>query len=343
MDAVLDYVQSTTKHGGLLVVHRGRLVYERYFGKGSREATPNTASCGKAFTSIAVGILMRERPGLFPEGLDQRVWAPRYLPAAAFPVEDPRKTQIRLGQLLAMTSGLRGNSPGYVRGKPVVIHPPGPDGWQAMVDEWVFRVGMWCGPGEGYSYATAGVHLLSAMVRHLTGMEMEMYLDERLAKPLGFGRWGFGYRTRTEIHHTPGGGGVAVRARDMARLGELLLREGRWGGRQIVPADYVRQCGRPTRYNPHNPYSLQFTVNGDGHVKGAPRDAFWKAGSGGHCLYMVPSLDLVVWKLGGRDEQYDEMPGEGIRYDGSREGWKPSVTLQGSEERVLEMVVEAVR
>lgn len=324
------------------MLHRGRLVYERYFGKGSREAAPNTASCGKAFTSIAVGILLGEQPELFPQGLDQQVWNPRYLPSAAFPLPDPRQAQVRLGHLLSMTSGLRGNSPGYVRGKPVAIHPPGPDGWQAMVDERAFRVGMWCGPGEGYSYATAGVHLLSAMVRHLAGTELELYLEARLAQPLGFEKWGYGY-LRPEIRHTPGGGGVAVRATDMVKFGRLLLQQGRWGERQIVPAWYVQQCGRPSRYNPHFPYSLQFTINAGGHAPGAPRDAFWKSGSGGHCLYIVPSLDLMVWKLGGRDEQYDEMAWEPLRYDGSREGWKPSVPVAGSEERVLEMVVEALR
>jgi CubicO group peptidase (beta-lactamase class C family) len=326
----------------LAVLHRGKLIYEQYFGAGSPQATPNLASVGKAFTSIAVGILMGERPELFPEGLDQKVYTPRYLPEEAFPLKDPRKAQIRLGHLLAMTSGLRGNTPGYVKGKAVGVEPPGPDGWPAMVDRAAFDVGMWRLPGEGYSYATAGVHVLSAMVRHVARTELEVYLEDRLAKPLGFKRWGFGY-LRPEIRHTPGGGGVAIRARDMLKFGQMLSQGGRWGDRQIVPRDYVRQCGRATRFNVHYPYSFQFTVNTDGHVRGAPRDAFWKTGSGGHCLYVAPSLDLVAWKLEGRDEQYREMAWEGLRYDGSREGWKPAVKVEGSEERVLELLVEAVK
>ena len=40
--------------------------------------------------------------------------------------------------------------------------------------------------------------------------------------------------------------------------------------------------------------------NADGHVAGAPKDAFWKSGAGGFCLYVVPSLDLVIYKLGGK-------------------------------------------
>jgi hypothetical protein len=54
LDEAFEYVQNTSQHGGLLVVRHGYLVYERYFGRGDREALPELASCGKAFTSVAV-------------------------------------------------------------------------------------------------------------------------------------------------------------------------------------------------------------------------------------------------------------------------------------------------
>src|SRR5689334_13679811 len=54
LDEAFDYVQNTSQHGGLLVVRHGYLVYERYFGRGNREALPELASCSKAFTSVAV-------------------------------------------------------------------------------------------------------------------------------------------------------------------------------------------------------------------------------------------------------------------------------------------------
>src|SRR5262245_29758930 len=49
LDDTFQYIQQTSQHGGLLVVRRGWLVYERYFGRGNREALPELASCGKAF------------------------------------------------------------------------------------------------------------------------------------------------------------------------------------------------------------------------------------------------------------------------------------------------------
>lgn len=356
LDEVFEYIKTTTKHGGLLVARHGWLVYERYFGRGNREATPNTASCGKSFTSVAVGSLVGERHDLFPEGLDQKVFTPKYFPPEAFPLSDPRKAEIKLGQLLAMSAGIRGNNPGIIHGKEVTLDPPGPDGWLAMTDEMALgRMGgelnaktLWCEPGGGYSYATSSVHLASIMLRHITGRELKDFVDEKLAQPMGWGRWGWGYQNR-DLKHTPGGGGIAPRPADMLRFAYLLMRDGRWGNQQLVPAEYVRHCRRLSPYNPHYPYSLQFHVNEDRHVADAPRDAFWKPGSGGHCFYIIPSLDLVFYKMGGRDKQYDPA-NTGVppprdpryRYDGSREGWKRTASEESEWTKTLRMVVASV-
>jgi hypothetical protein len=159
------------------VAQHGWLVYEKYFGRGQREATPNTASCGKSFTSIAMGILLHERPDLFPNGFDQKVYNERYLPKEAFPLTDPAKADIKLGHLLAMTAGIRGNNPGYLQGRKVELNPAGPDGWPACVDTMAFgrqegernAITLWTKPGKGYSYATFSIHLVSVVLRHLTG------------------------------------------------------------------------------------------------------------------------------------------------------------------------------
>jgi CubicO group peptidase (beta-lactamase class C family) len=360
LDAVFEMIQGSTKNGGLLVARNGWLVYERYFGLGHREASPNLGSCGKSFTSIAVGILMSERPELFPDGLDQKIFTPKYLPAEAFPLTDPRKKDIKLGQLLAFSAGIRGNNPGFINGQRTTLDPVGPDGWQSMVD--VIALGrkdgmgpgnvpfstatLWCEPGGGYSYASSSIHIGAIMIHHVTGVELQDYVASRFA-PLGWGRWGFGYKYAKEVTH-PGAGGIALRGPDMLRFGYLLLREGRWQDKQVVPADYVRRATRQSPYNPHSPYSLQFDVNTDGHVPNVPRDAFWKSGSGGHVLYVIPSLDLVVWKLGGRDAQYAErdtgLPTHpaAAREAKPRGEWRETVNPETAKLRTLQLAVAAV-
>ncbi len=351
LDEAFRYVEQTTKNGGLLVVRNGYLVYERYFGQASRETAPNSGSCGKSITSIAMGILMGERPQLFPRGLDEKVFTRKYLPQA-FPLSDPEMAGITLGQLLAMTAGIRGNNPGYVNGVKVTLDPAGPDGWLAMKDEMALghqdgplhTKTLWVRPGGGYSYSTSSIHIVSIILRNLTGREMQQYVEEKLARPLGWGRWAFAYKDRP-LTHTPGGGGAALRATDMMRFAYLLLREGKWNNKQIVPAGYVRHCGRLSPFNPHFPYSLQFDVNAGGQVPAAPRDAYWKSGSGGHAFYIVPSLDLIVWKLGGRDEQYDsrntglpEPPGP----KDTRPGFRATIESNEALLRTLELVSAAV-
>ncbi len=118
-----------------------------------------------------------------------------------------------------MTSGIRGNSPGFIG-----------------------RVDLWCSPGSGFSYATAGVHMLSMMIREITGMELQAYIQEGIATPLQWGDRG-GILAQGSDTHSRRRRDRRTRP-DMIRFGELLLNEGRWRGQQIIPMDYARACGR---------------------------------------------------------------------------------------------------
>jgi CubicO group peptidase (beta-lactamase class C family) len=356
LDQAFDYASRSSPHGGLVVVRHGWLVYERYYGRGHREATPTMASCGKALTSIACGIMLNEKRDQVPQGLDQEVFTEKYLPEV-FPLDDPRKARITLGQLLTMGAGLHGegSNPGFVNFEPSVKLEPVPRERSLDQDQSAIRTPLWTDPGAGYSYASASPHVASIVLRRLVGMEMQQYLDEKLAKPMGWGRWGYGLRRGdSALPHTPGGGDCAIRATDVARFGYLLLHKGRWGDRQLVPAEYVEACGKPSPYQKHAPFSLMFEVNADGHVAGLPRDAFFKSGGGGFGIGVVPSLDLVVYKMAGDDGQYDPkrtgLP-QDYSYDGSRDHWKPATRSQFSDgpigtddglRRVLEMVAAAV-
>jgi CubicO group peptidase (beta-lactamase class C family) len=104
LDAAYNICERSTPNGGLAVVRHGYLVFEKYFGRASRNANPDMASTGKAFTSIACGIMLHEFRDKIPQGLDTKVFTEKYLPEA-FPLDDPRKADITLGQLLCMSAG----------------------------------------------------------------------------------------------------------------------------------------------------------------------------------------------------------------------------------------------
>ncbi len=357
LDQAFEYAQRSSQHGGLLVARHGWLVYEKYYGRGNREAIPAMASVGKAYTSIACGIMLHDNHDQIPEGLDQKVFNEKFLPEA-LPLNDPRKADIRLGQLLSMAAGFHGDgtNPGFINFEPsqkleALPTPPQP----LDQDQAALQTPLWIAPGGGYSYASSSPHVASIVLRHVTGMEMQQYIDLKLAKPMMWGRWGYAtHRPEATLPHTPGGGDIAVRSTDALRFAYLLLHKGRWGQQQLVPAEYVAMCGRPSPYQKHAPFSLMFEVNDDGHVAGAPRDAFFKSGAGGFGIMIVPSLDLVIYKMAGNEGQYDPartgIP-QNYPYDGSRDHWKPAAKSQFSDgpigvddgvRRVLEMVAAAV-
>ncbi|WP_321474219.1 serine hydrolase [uncultured Paludibaculum sp.] len=358
LDQAFRYTATTSQHGGLLVVRHGWLLYERYFGRAARDVTPNMYSIGKTVTSLCCGIMLDEHRNRLPKGLDQAVFAEPYLPEA-FPLADARQSGIKLGHLLTMTSGMREGNSGIVRGEFVKLDAQ-PPAVRLDQDQAALRAPMWTDAGGGYSYTSQGVHVASILLRHITGMELQAHFEQKIAKPVGFGGWGYAMDTAAgRLPHTPGGAGVALRATDALRYGYLMLREGNWMGKQLVPREYMSLCRRPSPYNPHSPYSLQFEVNADGHVFGAPSDTFFKSGAGGFCLYVVPSLDLIVYKLASVTRPGAASPapydlgfgGTAGKSDESRDKWAPPPADQfhdgpingdAGTRRTLEMVIAAI-
>ncbi len=356
LERAFDFTQRCSQDGGLLVVRHGYLAYERYYGRAHRNANPDMASTGKAVTSIACGIMLKEFHDKIPDGLNQKVFTEAYLPEA-FPLDDPRKAGITLGQLLCMTAGYHGegSSPGIVLGKVVPLSPARGQNIHDL-DMSSLRTVLWTNPGAGYSYSSPSPHIASIVLRHVTGMELQDYINERLGKPMGWGPWAYClHRGDFIMPHANGAGSIALRATDALRFGYCLLHQGKWGAKQLVPAAYVAMCGRPSPFNPHCPFSLMFENNSDGHVAGAPRDSFFKSGAGGFGIFVVPSLDMVIYKLGGNDAQYNpDLTGlpQPFTYDGSRDNWRPIPKTPFNEgsmggddglRRVLEMVSAAAR
>lgn len=364
LDAAFQYVQTTSQHGGLAVVRHGHLVYEKYFGRGNRDANPNMYSIGKMFTSVSCGIMLQEHPERFPDGLAQKVFTPSYLPQA-FPLSYPQMADIELGHLLTMTSGLQdsrppgASAPGHLTG---IVHGENVDipYWTSPnpvtdQDGSTLHGKMWTLPGEGYCYGM-DPHVASIVLRGVVGMELQEYIRVKLAEPMGWGRWGYAtHHAGATLPHTPGAAAIALHSTDALRFGYLLLQKGKWKNQQLIPESYVELLSKPSPFNPHSPFSLQHEVNADGHVAGAPRDAFFKSGAGGFGLYVIPSLDMVVYKMSSLNaETYDPAAtGLPLTYtpDTSRDDWKPHpfnqfvdgpVEGDSGVRRTLEMVVASI-
>ena len=194
--------------------------------------------------------MLKEKHDQIPEGLETKVFTEKYLPEA-FPLSDPRKASIKLGHLLTMASGMHGegSNPGFVNFEPSVKLEPVPRPAQPLgQDLSALQSPMWCAPGEGYSYTSQSPHVASIVLRHLVGMEMQQYIDEKLAKPMGWGQWGYAvHRGENTLAHTPGGADTAIRSTDVLRFAYLILHKGKWGKQQLVPAEYIEMAASRPR------------------------------------------------------------------------------------------------
>ena len=129
------------------------------------------------------------------------------------------------------------------------------------------------------------------MLRQATGRSIEQLAKDELFDPLGI--------TAVHWYHFSNGdpiaaSGLRLRPRDMAKLGQLMLNHGQWGGRQVVSAAYVDAAITP-QINGQGLffYGYQFWL-GRSFVNGREIDWAAAVGLGGQRIFIVPALDLVT-------------------------------------------------
>jgi CubicO group peptidase (beta-lactamase class C family) len=93
-------------------------------------------------------------------------------------------------------------------------------------------------PGTGFQYDSGGVILISAMLKNRTGLHAMKYAERHLFGPLGIKTY---FWWANAEGHSHAGGGLNLTARDTAKLGQLYLNNGRWGDKQVVPEEWVRE------------------------------------------------------------------------------------------------------
>ncbi|HEV2089013.1 MAG TPA: serine hydrolase, partial [Cryptosporangiaceae bacterium] len=160
-------------------------------------------------------------------------------------------------------------------------------------------------PGQVFRYDTQAVHLLSAILATATKTDTEEFANRRLFGPLGIDRPAW----PADPQGNPNGGfGLMLNLRDMAKLGQLYLDQGRWNGRQLIPADYVQastrpqgQAGLPLKEDEGISYGYLWWVT---RSKGHP--AYFAQGYGGQFVYVVPALGLVVAIASTQDGEHIE-------------------------------------
>jgi CubicO group peptidase (beta-lactamase class C family) len=257
----------------LLVSVRGALVFEHHAKGYSATRAANVKSASKSVISALVGVAIDRK---LIKGVDQPV-------ADFFPElvrdKDIRKRSITIEDLLTMRAGLESTSgPNYGR-------------W-VLSRNWVSHVlarPMVAEPGDTMIYSTGTSHLLSAILTKVTRSSTWAFARTTLGPVLG-----------SPLAHWPrdpqgiyfGGNDMLLTPRQMLALGQLYLAEGRWDGKPIVPAAWVRDSCVPrttSRFDRGREYGYGWWIDD----VGAYRTCYaW--GFGGQFIMVVPELDAVV-------------------------------------------------
>ncbi len=278
----------------LLVQRDGELLVDAYFDGTERNQLHHLRSATKSVTSLLIGIAI-DRGHL--ESTEQTLGE---LLGPEVRALGPEKASLTLYDLLTMTAGLdwpeSDDVDWYNRlhrtSTPAMLYLERP------------RV---AAPGERWNYSSGASHVLSAVLTEATGMKASEFARHHLFEPLGIER--FRWDTLGD-GHSNGGAGLELRAEDSLKLGELMLADGNWHGRQIVSSRWIEASTRQELQGSQEaPYSLHWWVS---TVEG--KEIWMARGYAGQNIAIVPELDLVMvthcrWRNIGRSpvEQQQEL------------------------------------
>ncbi|MGH2570633.1 MAG: serine hydrolase, partial [bacterium] len=173
-------------------------------------------------------------------------------------------------------------------------------------------------PGTEWSYSDGGPNWLAELITLAYRRDLADLLFERVFGPIGIERSELTWRENSyrphrieDIPRRELGSGISAGAGALARIGYLVLHEGRWNGREILPAAVVRAFGVPAlglaglpvrlpeEYGAASShYGLLWWNNADGTLPGVPRDAFWSWGLHDSLIVVIPSLRIVASRAG---------------------------------------------
>jgi CubicO group peptidase (beta-lactamase class C family) len=272
LDAVYRDAARSPLLTSLIVSQNGKVLRESYFNGLKAGQSVNVKSVSKSILSAAIGIAVAE--GTLKE--TDRI--SDLLPSYFTNIPDRTKRALTVRDFITMKAGLEGTSF---------------DNYGAWVNsrDWVryaLNQPFACSPGECMQYSTGNSHVLSVALARKTGMSTRAYMQQKLFAPLGIRLAGW---ARDPQGHDFGGNEMRFTPRDLLKLGELYRMNGRWNGKQIVPADWIRKSWGEYATSPWNGHRygyMWWTREHNG------RKIHFAWGYGGQFIFVVPSQQLVV-------------------------------------------------
>ena len=278
----------------VLIARRGQLVVEEYFGGWSAGSPHTMQSVSKSVTSLLAGLAI-DRGFL---ALNSRIVDafPDYAPVANL---DERKQSITVRDLLMMQAGFDWSESTYT-GSPLERLNTCQCDWIRFVLDWPMRDA----PGTRWEYNSGGVITLGAIVGRATSQPVNDWARSELFGPLDVqGQYWF-VSGANGLPHT--GGGLNLRPRDAAKIGQVVLGNGRWRGRQIVSASWIAESTAPLMRSVRTFGSRPVDY---GYLWWQmPGGIITASGSRGQWIFIVPDKELVVATTAEADQDWLSAP-----------------------------------
>jgi CubicO group peptidase (beta-lactamase class C family) len=303
IDSLVQWIRGTEYQGfhtpyihSLLIARHGKLVLDEYFYGHDRDDVHDMRSASKTFAGVLVGLALEHRAKFTLDTPVYRLF-PEYQPIGRL---DERKKQMTVKDLLTMTSGLAcDDNDEDTPGNEDVMQSQSdqPDWYHYTLD-----LPMASMPGgRNAVYCSAGINLLGGVLRNGAGVELPEFFQRAVAAPLEFGRY---YINLMPTGPAYLGGGIHLRPRDQLKLGQLYLDGGRWHGRQVLPAQWVKaSLEEHSMFAPDHHYGYGIHL-----IDVASGGKTWRiyevGGNGGQFVLAIPPLDMVVGFTAGNYGDY---------------------------------------
>jgi CubicO group peptidase (beta-lactamase class C family) len=255
----------------LLVLRNGKIVAESYpHDPDDAYRIENIQSCTKSFTSILTGIAFEKH---YLDSLNQTLNSicPDYY------INHQDKKNITIANALTMKTGIN-----FVNGDHTeVLYATN----ESSVD-YILSIPLNYEPGVVFQYNDGSPHLVSAAIQERYGRPLSVFADEFLFKPLGITDWKW---ESANDGTTFGAFSIFMKPRDLAKFGQLLLQNGKWGNQQVVDSAWIAKATEPvvTTDGPGPCYGYYFWIY-------PAYGGYAAAGHGGQFIFVVPSKKLVV-------------------------------------------------
>ncbi|WP_295222497.1 serine hydrolase [uncultured Chryseobacterium sp.] len=265
-----------TRASSLLVVQNGKLLHEQYWKDHDSSSLMNSFSMAKGILSILVGCAID----------DGYITSEDQLISTLFPhyAENFYGKHLTFRHLMTMQAGFD-----WIE---EYRHPFAENSKQYFVEdlaEQAFDIDFIEMPGTRYEYQSVAAQLLGLALRKALRKDLATYLSKKIWKPLGMefhAKWSTDEKGTEKafccIHAT---------ARDFAKIGQLIMQNGRWKDQQLISEDYCRRMLTPTSEND----AFCFTIWADDESEIRCRFFY---GFLGQFIIMIPERNMVIVKTG---------------------------------------------